>query len=356
MRIFILFLMAFFACRCGTVVEDGYGPAGSPRADLSKNVKGVVASPRPFVREIRATGWFEEKWRVELKAGATGTVMRSFVDEGHEVRAGDTIIILGSGQFMASLRQARNRLKLAEIELNSVLLGFGGAEGDSASVPPHLWEIAKLQSGYSEALEIYQSSFSELSALAVLSPARGFVLNISVLEGSEVIKGESICELVSFEPGIIAFPVMPFDRHLIEPGQVVTIEEPGWQDTLHCTGSVSSRHPYINDAGLIVFHAVLEPSCKGFIAGMRVMVNVLHSFPDCLVVPREAMTIRTGRTVVYTIENNLAVWNEVQVIDGNRECFRIGGGIGFGDTVLIDPGYDIYHGMPLNVSVINSYP
>jgi multidrug efflux pump subunit AcrA (membrane-fusion protein) len=76
--------------------------------------------------------------------------------------------------------------------------------------------------------------------------------------------------------------------------------------------------------------------------------------PQRLLVPRAALLVRDGRSLVFTVEHSIAKWHYVETGESNDELLEIRRGLAVGDTVIVDGHYTLAHEAP--VSVIRRAP
>ena len=89
----------------------------------------------------------------------------------------------------------------------------------------------------------------------------------------------------------------------------------------------------------------------GMFATVHIETDVLT---HRLLVPRAALLIRDGRSLVFIVERGIAKWHYVETGSSNDELLEIRSGIATGDTVIVDGHYTLAHDAP--VSVIGKAP
>ena len=70
---------------------------------------------------------------------------------------------------------------------------------------------------------------------------------------------------------------------------------------------------------------------------------------NSLVVPKDAVVYRSGRAVVFTIENNESKWNYVEVGKDNGQEIEILDGIKPGSTVITTNNLQLAHQAPVQI-------
>ncbi len=90
---------------------------------------------------------------------------------------------------------------------------------------------------------------------------------------------------------------------------------------------------------------------KGLADGMNVKVSVQKSVGRQLVVPKSAVVLRTGRQVVFTLDESgkRAMWNYVQTGLENFGEYTITDGLEEGMDVIVDGNVNLAHESPVSV-------
>ena len=82
---------------------------------------------------------------------------------------------------------------------------------------------------------------------------------------------------------------------------------------------------------------------------MNVRVRIQQESGRELVVPKSAVVLRSGRQVVFTLEEGLAVWNYVRTGMENLDEYTIEEGLEEGATVIVSGNVNLAHESPVVV-------
>ncbi len=321
----------------------------SPPIHQDPVVNGMVVNRGIYQKKVVVTGKTVASRKTEIVASLPGKVAGIFFREGDTVYNGDTLVKLDNEQQSVLLQQAENELELAEIELNSLLLGYGGEEGDTAGVPSHIFRNIMLQSGYVEALQNIRLARYIVDRLTLTAPFTGVLSDLDITKGQSISAGEQLLVLTCTAPLKIVFHTSPSSLQRIFIGQVFKLELPGTVRGDSCRGIITSIGPSTNEEGFPRVNGVLTETCRGLFDGSLVKVSLITAFRDQLVVPKEALTLRDGRTVVFRYSRGRAIWTEVQVSDQNKDQYLITDGIKAGDTLLIKGNIELIHDLPVKL-------
>jgi hypothetical protein len=83
------------------------------------------------------------------------------------------------------------------------------------------------------------------------------------------------------------------------------------------------------------------------IDGMNARVRVSKNLGKRLVVPKSAVVLRSGREVVFTLEEGKAMWNYVTTGIENLDSREILEGLTAGQTVITDGNENLAHQTPV---------
>jgi membrane fusion protein, multidrug efflux system len=82
---------------------------------------------------------------------------------------------------------------------------------------------------------------------------------------------------------------------------------------------------------------------------MNVKVYLKLPSGNKLAVPKEAVTLRSDRPVVFTLKNGAAHWNYVKTGFENNSSIVIEEGISNGDTVIFKGNVHLAHGSEVQI-------
>ena len=89
---------------------------------------------------------------------------------------------------------------------------------------------------------------------------------------------------------------------------------------------------------------------QGLLPGMSANAVIRLPQNENVIVPREALVMKSGRPVVFTFEDGLAKWNYVEVGEDNGKELEIISGIDHGKEVIISNNLQLAHDARVAVS------
>jgi hypothetical protein len=104
-------------------------------------------------------------------------------------------------------------------------------------------------------------------------------------------------------------------------------------------------NPLVDKNGLVEINARILGSTAQLYAGMNVNVSIEQKTDPLIVIPKEALVLRSNRQVVFTYDpaSGRAKWNYVTVDHENENALGISEGLKAGDLVIIEGNLNLDH-------------
>jgi RND family efflux transporter MFP subunit len=268
------------------------------------------------------------------------------VRNGQSIKKGKVIAVLHDKNLKQELAQSETRLKKAFLDLQDVLIGQGYELKDSLSVPVDIMEIAKIRSGYTEALNSVAKARGNYRSTKLLAPFSGKIANLKCKLFEKVSAGDDFCLLIDDSAFEVEFSVLETELSDINIGQKVKII-PFSSDNPY-RGKVSEINPTVEENGLIKIKALVKNRGK-LIEGMNVKVLLRKEVPNKLVVPKSAVVLRDNQEVLFKYTNGIAFWTYVRTGFENTDSYTViahpdkSGSLAPGDTVIISGNLNLAH-------------
>ena len=346
----IFFLISIFTFSCeekNEKVEEA--PTESFRNEVAATeVRIASAERKSFDYLINATGKLEAASEVLAVIEQAGYILDLPIKEGQSVIKGQVIARLDDTQARLNLEKARISLRNSLAEYESMKLGFGSLfESEEEERKAIIEEQLKAKSGvFMAEVEVKEAELA-LARCEVKAPISGKVADLKFREGSLVGSSAELCEILGNEGLILRVKVLESDISLISPSQKAEIYTVSNTEQA-IIGSVIGINPRVDENGLVQVSLALT-SAKNLLPGMNARAIIRAPQNNSLVVPKEALVYRSGRAVVFTIENNESKWNYVEVGKDNGEEVEILEGIEAGSTVITTNNLQLAHQAPVQI-------
>lgn len=346
----ILFICTGILTACSQPKEEKDGTIGAfiPQKEEHPNVEVAVLKNGNFAQEIISNGILASSQKAEVRWKASGIITHIYVRNGERVNKGQLLAEIDKERLLLSLQQAEDSKKRAYLDMQDFLIGQGYKLSDSLNIPEKIKELAMMRSGYGQACLSYKIAQMALQEAVIRAPFSGVIANLTSKLYNEASNGGAFCTLLGNNSMEVDFPVIENEIRSLQQGDTVQIALYTEEDN-RTLGRISSINPLIGDNGLAQVRAIIPQIPLQWFDGMKVRVNIRRSIPDKLVVPKQAVVMRDGRRVVFTIRNGKAYWNYVSIGLENSFSYTITQGLKEGDSVIVSGNQNLAHFSPVAI-------
>ena len=252
------------------------------------------------------------------------------------------------------MSQTEDALLKAELELKDVLIGQGYASEDFSKVPVETIKLAKVKSGYEQSRSQYELVKRETEHATLVAPFDGIVANLFSKPYNLANTSEVFCTIIDTRRMEADFTVLENELAFIKTGDKVMITPYAGGGSFE--GSVSEINPLVDSNGMVKVKAIVNGQGKLF-SGMNVRVSVKRSLGQQLVIPKTAVVLRSGKQVVFTLQEGKAMWNYVhtglenatEYVVSDKSQKGIEEGLSEGDTVIVTGNLNLAHEAEVNI-------
>jgi len=346
--LFACLLIFTFSCKEETEkVEEA--PTESFRNEVAATeVRTAAAERKSFDYLINATGKLEAGSEVMAIIEQAGYLLEVNVKEGQFVKKGDIIAKLDPAEAQFRLEKAQIALRNAKAEYESMKMGYDAVFSSNDQERIRLIDDQlKAKSGvFLAELELKEAQMI-FERCEVKAPISGQVADLKYNSGSLVSSSQALCEILSTNQLILRVKVLESDIPQISLGQTAEVY-PITSTTVALAGRVTGINPRVDENGLVQVSIALAGN-KNLLPGMNARAIIRAPQNNSLVVPKAALVYRSGRAVVFTIENNESKWNYVEVGKDNGQEVEILDGIEAGSTVITTNNLQLAHQAPVQI-------
>ena len=304
-----------------------------------------------FNHELVSNGKIVAKEHADLYFRTSEVVAKVYVKNGTYVRKGQKLAELDLFKLNNTLAQNKNALAQANLEMKDVLIGQGYGADNLDAVPAEVLELAKVKSGYERAKAQYEVSQYDVEQATLTAPFDGVVANLFDKQYNMPKSGEPFCRVIRTSAMEVDFTVLESELPLIKVGDQVEVT-PYAAAVGTRTGSISEINPLVDENGMVRVKAQVNGGDKLF-DGMNVRISVKRSVPDQMVVPRTAIVLRSGKQVIFTVKDNIAMWNYVTTGLENLSEYTLvdweASGLQEGMTVITTGNVNLAHETPVKI-------
>lgn len=346
---FFIALLLFGTVACGGDKKDAEKEQ-SVETVLPEGTNEVTVMPletTDFTHELVSNGKLSARQYVDLHFQSAEPVAQIYVKNGSRVQKGQKLAELDKFRLTNKLAQAKVALENARLELQDLLIGQGYALADSAKVPAATLKLVRIKSGYDQALSQYELAAYEERNSVLTAPFDGIVANLFAKQFNTASTSEAFCTIINPHSLEASFTVLESELPLIQAGDPVEVT-PFAVTNVKTEGRISEINPLVDENGMVQVKAVVNDKGKLF-EGMNVRVSIHRSLGKQLVVPKEAVVLRSGKQVVFTLTGDKAYWNYVHTGLENASSYTIVDGLKEGDIVITSGNINLAHEAPVKV-------
>ena len=320
--------------------EGGLESSGVFRTGIAIPVTGTVVVRDTLVMSVSAAGQARAFARTLLTVEVEGPVAEVRVEEGDYVRRGQVVARVDPERYALALEKARAAAERAEADFQELTLFDHEIEDEE--VRDRRRRTARARSGLSEAEVQVREAQLDVERATIRAPFAGVLANLAIVPGERVVARDSIVEVVDISQVKIEVRALETEVPYLENGRLARIVLSAFPDTVF-TGRVASINPVIDPRTRTARVTVVLPNPTGAVKpGMYARVWIAaRLFPDRVMVPRDAILERDGRTLVFLFEpgadekEGTAKWTYVTTGLENDEFVEIVPGQG---TTTLEPG------------------
>lgn len=305
--------------------------------------------PSVFSHEIVSNGRLTANEKVDVNFQTPGLISAIYVRNGQHVTKGQKIATLDAYKLQNQLAKDRNAVESARLEMQDVLIGQGYDPLHPEKVPSDVMELARLRSGLNQAELSLAATQREIQDATLVAPISGTIANLQTKPHNISSSSEPICRIINEGSMDVEFTVLESELPMIKPGDAVTVTPFSQGESRQ--GRVKEINPMVDENGMVKVWASVSGG-NGLIDGMNVRVSVKRDVERTLVVPKSAVVLRSGRQVLFTLDEgngDRAMWNYVTTGLENLNEYTITEGLTPGMKVITSGNINLAHEAPVKV-------
>jgi len=241
-----------------------------------------------------------------------------------------------------TFKQSKEQFERAKLDLQDILIGQGFSISDTSSIPKGTLIAARIKSGYDKAIADLEMAQFNLENSALKAPFAGIVANMLLKENNMSNPAEKFCTVIDNNKFEAEFTVLENELASLHKGQSVRIV-PYALNNIEVKGEITQINPVVDNNGMVALKAVCTNKGNILAQGMNVRVIIEDKVSKQLVIPKQAVVLRSEKQVVFIMQNSLAKWNYVKTGLENSTSFTILEGLKAGDTVIYEGNLNLAH-------------
>lgn len=342
-KIIITILIVVLAFAIFRIISGRLDNSGITTSDVV-NIKVINASLTTIESTSPLTGRLKPVEEVSLVPKAPGEVTSVYVNLGDKVAKGTVLFEMDKTQMATSYNQAKASYNDAKVNLDRMATLY-----DEGAVSLQQYEQAKTQ--FTIARESYTAASDGINNYTITTPIDGYVTSINVSVGTIASQGIPSATIANIDKLEIETSVSESMINKINVGDKVQVLVESVSDEAF-VGTITALSPAPAMGSLTYPMKVTLDNTEALIKpGMFAEVIITSDKTgNVLAVPSNAVIIKSGKTMIATIDkNNQVSLKEVTVGIDNGELAEIKSGIKVGDTIVIEGQYYLEENSKVNI-------
>jgi len=196
-KYFVIALFTYILYACSIKPKDSSSPVEKRQYTEQQNPVGVIILQKGmFQKELVSNGKLVALRKSDLQFRVGEQLEKLDGRNGDPVKAGHTIAELNTFTYKQQLDNSQIQLKRARLEMQNVLIGQGYNTLDTTAIPPHIYEMASVKSGYSEAVQSLETAEFNMKSTRLVAPFDGILANIKQKQYDRINAGTTFCTLI----------------------------------------------------------------------------------------------------------------------------------------------------------------
>ncbi|UAM98040.1 efflux RND transporter periplasmic adaptor subunit [Polaribacter litorisediminis] len=341
---FLLFLV-FFSCLNKLEVPE-IDKKLSKKKSYKLNVIIDKIDKYSFNYQIVTNGKISAVNKIDLRFNSNEKIAIISIYNGQNVNKGKLLASLQNNLLKSDIEKSFIDQEKSEIKLEEEKVNYNN------NLTKERIRNLEIKSGVLQAknnLERVQIIYNQTLLKA---PFSGVIANLEKKEGDFITTADVFCTLINPNKLEVFFSVLENEFQFVSIGQEIEILSFVNNDE-SLKGRITEINPLVDKNGLIKIKAKVLSKETNLLDGMNVKVIINKPLKDVIVIPKEALVLRSNRQVVFTLEKGLAKWNYVEVAGENNNSYAIKKGLKVSDTIIVSGNLNLSHDAKVNTTFID---
>ncbi|SMG37940.1 RND family efflux transporter, MFP subunit [Marivirga sericea] len=341
----VFVLIAFLACNSEEKIDEKTATENVKNTPPNTMVKVDTAISAPFYLLIQSSGKVKAHKDVIMLAETSGTIQRANIKSGQKVSKGQVLVRLNPSEAQLKLQSAKINYDKAQLEFENSLIGFPKLLAQENPEEDSLYQKLKIGSGLQESSIQLKEAQIALEKTVVRAPFSGTLYDVQAFPGKNIQAGDELFAEFNHKL-LVEVDLLESEALNLKEGMPAEIRNPA-MDT-QFLGEVFSVNPKVDENGLVKTQILLKGE-QALWPGMNVEVEVRIPKGERLQVPKSSLVLRSGKPVVFSIEQDLAKWNYVEFGYDNGKMVEIRDGLEAGTVVITNNNLQLAHDAPISI-------
>ncbi|WP_026776327.1 efflux RND transporter periplasmic adaptor subunit [Polaribacter sp. Hel_I_88] len=347
---FYLLLLIFFLNSCVNQSEKKIIDGNESKVvinDATVDVAVSTISMHHFMSKLLLNGKIVTNQKNDLFFRINEKITKLNIENGQKINKNQKLASLENSLLRNNVEKAKIELRKVENKLSEEKINYG-----QENITLDIINKLKIKNGFLEAINKLERAQIEYEQTILKAPFSGVIANLEKKEGDFITTSDVLCTLINPDNLEVSFSVLENEFQFVFKGQDVEIHSFVNKGEF-LKGTITEINPLVDKNGLIKIKAKVLSKKTNLLDGMNVKIFINKSLKDVIVIPKEALVLRSNRQVVFTLEKGLAKWNYVEVAGENNNSYAIKKGLKVSDTIIVSDNLNLSHDAKVNTTFID---
>lgn len=308
-------------------------------------VKITSVTEKSFEYFISVPGKIRSKYEAIVINESLGHVTSINYRNGDFVRSGEIVAQIENERELLALERAEIFLKEKQLAFEDAKLSYNGIR-DSAKMNSILSNLSLISGLTAAELNVRESKLN-LSKTNLRSPISGVLSSLKLKQYNPISANQIAFIIYNPDTLLIDCLVTEDDAVLLKENLKADCILTGGNTAF--TAKLLNVNPRVDEVKRLVEVTLAIDGIHKFFPGMSTHVTMKIPLQKCLVIPKEGIVIKSGKSVVFTFENGNAKWNYVKTGRENGSEIEVVEGLKILDKVIITNNLQLSHESPVKL-------
>ena len=287
-----------------------------------------------FELRINSNGIIAAAQSLEITVNASGALKTLDIKNGSKVNSSQLLGAIENTAENLALERAQIAYKKALVQFQNDSIGYSNLTEEARN-------NLELSAGLRDAeINLKEAQINKEKTL-IKAPFRGVIADMEKKLGDQVGVGEKIGKIYTPNQLVMEAKVLETDYSNLKVGLLADIFPLALKEKSF-TATLIEINPIVDDNGMISVKLKLNET-QGLLPGMNAQCIIRVPVEESILVPKEAVVIKSGRPVVFTFEEGYAKWNYVETGLENGTDVQIVSGLEAGKQVILSNNLQLAH-------------
>lgn len=352
-KFIIIGFILFFSCLREKNNDDINNESDKKINSKSIGITATTISSTTFNKQLIANGKVIAIQKADLRFKTSNTLKNINRLNGQTVKKQELIANLDNNLLKNQVKNTEILLLEAKNKLQQEKINYGFYGKKEKEVPTGVVKNIQIKSGVLSAKNNFERATIEYDQTFLRAPFSGIIANIEKKEGDFIASSEVFCTLINPHNLEVSFSILESEYPFVSKNQEIEIQSFNSED-VKFTGIITEINPLVDKNGLIKIKAKVSSTKTRLLDGMNVKVFINKPLKNVIVIPKEALVLRSNKEVVFTVKKGIAKWNYVKLAGENSNTYAIKKGLQPTDTIIVSGNLNLAHDTKVKMNLVRS--